>query len=115
MVTLTLIPPIILHTMMYHSMLFLPYLQEHTRHDCCSPSLDQNNTPWSKPEHDDQRGGDEYGAVHQEAGGQEQLLKLDDLAYGLLLWTCDWYVRLTIATTGQKNAVPFSAMMTEPS
>ena len=25
-VTLTLMPPIILHTMMYHSMLFLPYL-----------------------------------------------------------------------------------------
>ena len=25
-VTLTLIPPIILHTMMYHSILFLPYL-----------------------------------------------------------------------------------------
>ena len=40
-VTLTLIPPIILHTMMYHSMLFLPYLQEHSHHDCCSPSLDQ--------------------------------------------------------------------------
>ena len=26
-VTLTLIPPIMLHTMMYHNMLFLPYLQ----------------------------------------------------------------------------------------
>ena len=25
-VTLTLIPPIILHTMMYHNILFLPYL-----------------------------------------------------------------------------------------
>ena len=79
-VTLTLIPPVMLHTMMYHSMLFFPYLSWMVS-ERRGRNFTGSHVPRSEVEDDDKSRRYENAAVHQEPGGQEQLLELDDLAY----------------------------------
>ena len=65
-VTLTLIPPIILHTMMYHSMLFLPYLPERISNgnEAIPPVGD---VPRGEVEYNDQGRRNEDAAIDQES------------------------------------------------
>ena len=83
-VTLTLIPPIILHTAMYQSMLFVPY-------------LDLVEIQKRKGKHKDELGSEvedynerdryEHRYIRQEAWSEKEFLKLPDLANGVFLGT----------------------------
>ena len=70
-VTLTLMPPIMLQTMMYHNMLFLPYLPGGGGLCGYSDMNGSGDTPRGKEEYDDQGGCNEDGPIHQEARRQE--------------------------------------------
>lgn len=85
-VTLTLIPPIMLHTMIYHSMLFVPYLRQ--RQPPHARTIPLYHSLWRKIEHDDKRRRDEHRAVRKEARREEHRLELGDLADRRLLRTC---------------------------
>jgi hypothetical protein len=84
-VTLTLMPPIILQTMMYHIMLFDPYLKSSIS-DCNSRG--RQRALWPEVEYNGQRRGDEDADVDEEGCRDEERLKLPDLRDGFLLWTC---------------------------
>jgi hypothetical protein len=94
LVTLTLIPPMRLHTPMNHIMFFSPYLPKYRQHESLISKCYRLDSLWAEPENDDERACDEDADVGQEAWCEEQFLEIADLANGLLFWCCRrWLVR----------------------
>ena len=91
-VTLTLIPPIILHTRMYQIMFLLPYLNEGgVRFGVGERGYGENGDGYrlgTKVEHDREGSSEKDSDVNKESWGDEELLELFDLANGGLLGTC---------------------------
>lgn len=67
---------------MYHNMFFLPYLgvasSGPTNH------VRDGNSLWREPEYNHETGGNEQASVDKESRREEQVLEVDDLAYGRL-------------------------------
>lgn len=75
-VTDTLMPPIMLQTMMYHSMLFLPYLPDGAGRGIGSArvlrcGMRVTNSLGREVKDDDECCNNEDAAVHKEAGAEE--------------------------------------------
>jgi hypothetical protein len=84
-VTLTEMPPMRLHTEMYHIMFLSPYLR------ALSLARDRahGESALRAPiEHNAQCDGDEDADVREEAGREEELLEVQDLADRLLRGRC---------------------------
>jgi hypothetical protein len=84
-VTLTLIPPIMLQTAIYHSMLFLPYLVQASEN-----GKELNNERWPilgcKVENDGEGGNEEDTSIGEESRSEEEFAESFDLADRSLLW-----------------------------
>ena len=112
-VTLTLIPPIMLHTPMYHNMLFFPYLclmwmraATHLINGLLRSKI-ENNNKWC---------GYKYTDVHQKPWGEEKFLEFRDLADGRFLgpWSHNKNHAFSKGVETRVHILPLSAIMVDP-
>ena len=74
--------------MMYHNILFLPYLRKHHLKRIWKQMI-ASHLLWRKVKDDYKCCDDEYGTIYEEPGSEEELLEGSNFAYRLLFRTCD--------------------------